>query len=319
MKKTAKRVFSLFLCLILFVTLFPAAVFAEDEIVGEDPAPADQSESSVVLSVEEVAAAAEEADVPAETEALVEETEESLFQLSGEQRSAILSRDDGLWLFPLDEEYYGNIIDWNGCRGAEPCLFCGESHESCPDSEHSGLQYGHWGLDISVPEGTAVYAPSDGTVWWTDRDWEGLGYTLVLERPAENGWSYYAVFSHLSDVCLESGSQVAAGELIARTGSSGAEDEPEHLAFSLFMAQSDLGQRVAAEVRVGVALLPVTGVFFTGASALFGHGHAAACIRRVGYDRGIACALHPAQMQQRVALANSPVFHAGLRRCQVRH
>ena len=247
MKKTAKRVFSLFLCLILFVTLFPAAVFAEDEIVGEDPAPADQSESSVVLSVEEVAAAAEEADVPAETEALVEETEESLFQLSGEQRSAILSRDDGLWLFPLDEEYYGNIIDWNGCRGAEPCLFCGESHESCPDSEHSGLQYGHWGLDISVPEGTAVYAPSDGTVWWTDRDWEGLGYTLVLERPAENGWSYYAVFSHLSDVCLESGSQVAAGELIARTGSSGAEDEPEHLAFSLFMAQSDLGQRVAAD------------------------------------------------------------------------
>ena len=87
MKKTAKRAFSLFLCLILFVTLLPAAVFAEDEIVGEDTAPADQPESSVVLSVEEVAAAAEEADVPAETEALVEETEESLFQLSGEQRS----------------------------------------------------------------------------------------------------------------------------------------------------------------------------------------------------------------------------------------
>lgn len=259
MKKSVKKVFSLFLCVTLCLTMFPAAAFAEDGTAEGATVPAEQPESSVVLSVEEPA-------VSAETEAAVGEAEEALFQFSSEQRSAILSRDNGLWLFPLDKAYYGNITDWNGCRGAKPCLFCGESHESCPDSEHSSLKYGHWGLDISAPKGTAVYAPADGAVWWTDRDWEGLGYTLVLERPAENGRSYYAVFSHLSDICLESGRRVAAGELIALTGSSGAVDEPEHLVFSLFLAQSDLGQRVAADPVAELAAVAEKGWLEDGSS-----------------------------------------------------
>ncbi len=163
------------------------------------------------------------------------------------QLAAILSRDDGMWLFPLDKEFYGNISDWNGCRGENPCLFCGEVHNGCGDANHGQAWYGAWGLDISVPEGTPVYAPANGTIWWTDRAWDSLGYTAILEHPAEEGWAYYTVLSHLEGVDLPSGTAVAVGESIARTGSSGAEDEAAHLVYALFMAPAGLGARIAAD------------------------------------------------------------------------
>ena len=196
---------------------------------------------------------------PTQTPAPTEEPEEELYFLDAQQWENIFSRDDGQWLFPLSKDYYGNIVDWNGCRCGDPCIFCGEMHSVCSDQEHGESLYGAWGLDIFVPYGTEVYAPEDGLLWWTDWQWEDIGYTAVMEHPIDDNWSYYTVFQHLSAIGLNSGTQVKAGETIAYTGSSGDEDEPEHLAYSMFMAPRGMGESYAADPVTALAYIEQQG------------------------------------------------------------
>ena len=176
-----------------------------------------------------------------------EEPEPALYELSAEERSMILSRDDGVWLFPVDKEYYGDIADFCGCRGEEPCLFCGEVHYNCADPEHINSEYGHVGLDIAVPEGTDVMAPAGGILYWTDYEFDGPGYTAVIEHTYENGWAYYTVFEHLQSVFLPSGSEVNAGDVFAYSGKSGSIDEWPHLHFAMFMAAECCGEAFASD------------------------------------------------------------------------
>ena len=66
MKKTAKKAFSLFLCMILCLSLLPVTAFAENEATEDVPA-AETTESAVRLPVED-AAPAEPAAEPEETD-----------------------------------------------------------------------------------------------------------------------------------------------------------------------------------------------------------------------------------------------------------
>ena len=176
-----------------------------------------------------------------------EEAEAELFFFGDEELAAFRSRDEGIWLFPVEPCYYDSIIDFNGCRGENPCLFCGENHGFCAAAEHNTRTSGHFGIDIDVPEGTEVLAPADGTVYWVGTDWEHLGYTLVMEHETADGTAYYSVFEHLNGVWVsDPGSRVAAGTVVAYSGRTGEGEPDAYLHFAIYRGETGWGSLIAA-------------------------------------------------------------------------
>lgn len=155
-----------------------------------------------------------------------------------------MSRDDGTWLFPAPSSYYNAFSDWAGCPGKGKCWFCGTVHSGWGDRWHTST-FGHNGVDIGVPYGTNVYAAASGTIYWKNTNWGARGYTVVIEHPTSNGYSYYSYYQHLSNVTLKPNkSQVAAGDIIAKSGNSGGDYEA-HLHFGIVIASPGLGEKMA--------------------------------------------------------------------------
>ncbi|WP_327371596.1 transglycosylase family protein [Streptomyces sp. NBC_01217] len=85
----------------------------------------------------------------------------------------------------------------------------------------------HTGVDFPVPTGTSVKAVDSGTV--VSAGWAGAyGYQIVI-RHSDGKYSQYA---HLSAVHVREGRHVAAGQRIARSGSTGNVTGP-HLHFEI--------------------------------------------------------------------------------------
>ena len=156
-------------------------------------------------------------------------------------------RDDGIWLFPLGEEYYLNkISDWAGCT-SDNCFFHGVIHENWKDINHSG-KFGHNGIDIGCNVGTAVMSASNGKLYYQNKNWGSRGKTAVVETKLGNGWSYYAYYQHLSDFGkYADGDDVAAGDVIAYSGNTDGTSSggAKHLHFGIVMGPSGLGASVA--------------------------------------------------------------------------
>lgn len=72
----------------------------------------------------------------------------------------------------------------------------------------------HWGIDIVVPQGTPVVASADGEVFLA-RDGGPTGYSYVLVGHRSG---FATLYGHLSSIHVESGQQIAAGELIGKSG-----------------------------------------------------------------------------------------------------
>ncbi len=85
---------------------------------------------------------------------------------------------------------------------------------------------GHEGLDFACPEGTIVYAAHDGQVVHLPYI-AGYGRYLRVENA-----QYQTTYSHLSSYIAAHGQFVAAGEPIARSGSTGTVTGP-HLHFGV--------------------------------------------------------------------------------------
>lgn len=85
----------------------------------------------------------------------------------------------------------------------------------------------HPGIDIAVPVGTAVRAAGGGTVQaaGTDPDY---GLYVLLRHPG----GYETMYGHASRLLVRDGDQIAAGQVIALTGSSGRSTAP-HLHFEI--------------------------------------------------------------------------------------
>ena len=81
-----------------------------------------------------------------------------------------------------------------------------------------GTQVRNDGIDISVPVGTAVRAVAKGRVDFANDDYEGIGGMVVLNH----GDGYYTIYSHLSDVNVSTGIEVASGTVIGRSGETGS-------------------------------------------------------------------------------------------------
>ena len=86
----------------------------------------------------------------------------------------------------------------------------------------TGAKYAHEGLDVSKTTGTAVYAPADGVIAWSDTDTAYGEYVRTYH--AQLGVCFF--FAHLSQRLVARGEHVQAGQLIGRTGNTGNSSGP---------------------------------------------------------------------------------------------
>ncbi len=86
----------------------------------------------------------------------------------------------------------------------------------------------HRGVDILVPTGTPVAAMSDGRVRFAGT-MEAFGVVVWLDH----GDDVLTVYAHLSELRVETGGQLAKGEIIGLSGSSGNATGP-HLHFEIW-------------------------------------------------------------------------------------
>ena len=79
------------------------------------------------------------------------------------------------------------------------------------------------GIDLAVPEGTAVRAADDGVVAYAGNELKGYG-NLVLVRHA-NG--YVTAYANTSEVTVKRNDQVHKGQIIAKSGQTGSATAPQ--------------------------------------------------------------------------------------------
>jgi len=87
----------------------------------------------------------------------------------------------------------------------------------------------HKAIDISIEEGTSLYATMQGVVTFVGEK-EYLGKTVEVS----NDEGFGIVYSHLSEILVKEGEQVKKNQLIALSGNSGRSDAP-HLHYGVRM------------------------------------------------------------------------------------
>ncbi|TGY93963.1 M23 family metallopeptidase [Marinicauda pacifica] len=75
----------------------------------------------------------------------------------------------------------------------------------------------HYGLDVAAGEGTDVHAPAPGLVTLADGDMYYEGGLIFIDH----GQGFTSGFLHLSEVSVEAGDRVEAGDVIGAVGSGG--------------------------------------------------------------------------------------------------
>ncbi len=79
------------------------------------------------------------------------------------------------------------------------------------------------GINLAVPEGTAVRAAEDGVVAYAGNELKGYG-NLILVRHA-NG--FVTAYAHASELMVKRNDQVRRGQVIAKSGQSGTVTSPQ--------------------------------------------------------------------------------------------
>ncbi|KAA1192747.1 M23 family metallopeptidase [Pseudohalioglobus sediminis] len=80
----------------------------------------------------------------------------------------------------------------------------------------------HYGVDVAVPTGTPVYAPSSGVVTLAQPDLFYSGGTVILDH----GFGLSSSFLHMSKLHVNVGQEVRTGELIGEVGATGRATGP---------------------------------------------------------------------------------------------
>lgn len=79
------------------------------------------------------------------------------------------------------------------------------------------------GINIDVPEGTAVRASESGTVIYVGSAVEGYGNLILVKH--DNG--YVSAYAHLSQITVSKGATVQRGDAIGLTGMTGSVTRPQ--------------------------------------------------------------------------------------------
>jgi murein DD-endopeptidase MepM/ murein hydrolase activator NlpD len=79
------------------------------------------------------------------------------------------------------------------------------------------------GINLAVPEGTAVRAAEDGVVAYAGNELKGYG-NLILVRHA-NG--FVTAYAHTSEIMVKRNDQVRRGQIIAKSGQTGTVSTPQ--------------------------------------------------------------------------------------------
>lgn len=88
---------------------------------------------------------------------------------------------------------------------------------------------GHNGVDFGIDEGTAVYAPHDGTVTVKDNGTKDYGLHVVISDGRR-----HSVLAHLSATHLQSGQKISQGDEAGKSGKTGDATGPHlHWTFKL--------------------------------------------------------------------------------------
>jgi murein DD-endopeptidase MepM/ murein hydrolase activator NlpD len=79
------------------------------------------------------------------------------------------------------------------------------------------------GIDLAVPEGTAVHAAEDGVVAYAGNELKGYG-NLILIRHADG---FVTAYAHASEILVKRNDTVRRGQVIAKSGESGSVSSPQ--------------------------------------------------------------------------------------------
>ena len=96
-------------------------------------------------------------------------------------------------------------------------------------SSEFSLQEKHFGVDITLPENSAVYSVSDGRVLFAEWTSE-TGFVIIIEHL--NGLT--SVYKHNSSLSKTQGEYVRRGEVIGFSGNTGELTSGPHLHFELW-------------------------------------------------------------------------------------
>jgi murein DD-endopeptidase MepM/ murein hydrolase activator NlpD len=79
------------------------------------------------------------------------------------------------------------------------------------------------GINIAVPEGTPVKAAEDGDVAYAGNELKGYGNLILVRHP--NG--FVTAYAHASELLVKRGDKVKRGQVIAKSGRTGAISSPQ--------------------------------------------------------------------------------------------
>ena len=79
------------------------------------------------------------------------------------------------------------------------------------------------GLDLAVPEGTAVHAAEDGVVAYAGNELKGYGNLILIRH--SNG--YVTAYAHASELMVKRNDAVRRGQVIAKSGQTGSVSSPQ--------------------------------------------------------------------------------------------
>jgi murein DD-endopeptidase MepM/ murein hydrolase activator NlpD len=79
------------------------------------------------------------------------------------------------------------------------------------------------GINIAVPEGTAVRAAEAGVVAYAGSELKGYGNLILIRH--ENGW--VTAYAHNAELMVKRGDQVKRGDVVAKAGQTGSVTSPQ--------------------------------------------------------------------------------------------
>lgn len=128
-------------------------------------------------------------------------------EVTGPGSQRVASNDQ----LPTPEPMSGNSFRWP-VKGRVIAEFGAR-----PDGGHND------GIDVAVPQGTAVKAAENGVVAYAGNELKGYG-NLVLIRHANNWVSAYA---NNEEILVKRGDKVSRGQTIAKAGATGSVSQPQ--------------------------------------------------------------------------------------------